>query len=98
MLQPEYSRAADAALNRIEHDPSRKKLWNAICDAIDLVCDRPDSAEARKEAMHLHGRSLTVWKVPVSTPWEDRDWVLLWFPSGEEAVILYVGEESFQTE
>jgi len=51
VLDPKYEEHADAILDKIQHDPSRQALWNAICDAIDLICDHPDSAEARREAV-----------------------------------------------
>ena len=53
MLEPAYGEHVVPVLDKIEHDPSRRALWNAICDAIDLVCDQPDSAEARREAIRL---------------------------------------------
>jgi len=33
VLEPEYGEHVIPVLDRIEHDPTRQALWNAICDA-----------------------------------------------------------------
>jgi hypothetical protein len=95
VLEPSFSEHANAALQKLEHDRSRKALWNAICDAVDLVCERSDSAEARLEAVRLPS-GLTVWQVPIRCRVEDDDWVLLWHRDGDDAVIHYVGNAMFR--
>ena len=95
MLNPAYGKHVIVALDKIEFDPSRRALWNAICDAIDLVCDRPDGAQARREALRLPSGK-TVWQVPIRRFLEDDDWVLLWYLDGAEAVIVYVGSRMFR--
>ncbi len=95
MLEPAYGEHVVPVLDKIEHDPTRRPLWNAICDAVDLICDHPDSAEARREALRLPSGA-TVWQVPIRCYVEDDDWVLLWFPDGEDAVVTYVGSRSFR--
>jgi hypothetical protein len=95
VLEPTYGEHVTPVLDKIEHDPTRRALWNAICDAIDLVCDHPDSAEARREALRLPSGT-TVWQVPIHCYIEDDDWVLLWFPDGGDAVITYVGSRMFR--
>jgi hypothetical protein len=95
VLEPSYGAYASAALDKIEKDRIRRKLWNAICDAIDLVCDRPDSAEARLEAVRLPS-GLTIWQIPIRCPVEEDNWVLLWHRDGEEAVIHYIGSSIFR--
>ena len=94
MLDPKYEEQADAILDKIQHDPSRQALWNAICNAIDLVCDHPDSAEARREAVRTP--RFTMWQVPIKCRTEDDDWVLLWRPNGTDAEILYIGSRMFR--
>jgi hypothetical protein len=89
VLDPMYEERAAATLDQIEHDPSRRALWNAICDAIDLVCDHPDSAEARREAIRT--LSQPVWQVPIRCRVEDDDWVMWWRPVKSEAHIYYIG-------
>lgn len=95
MLEPVYGKHAAVVLDQVEHDPGRRALWDAICDAIDLVCDHPDSAEARREALRLPSGA-TVWQVPIRCRLEDDDWVLLWAPDGDDAVITYVGSRLFR--
>ena len=93
MLEPRYSSEAAEALDRIEADPSRWRLWDAIADVIDLICDHPESAGARRERVRIFQRKdLAVWKVPIRAPWEDQDWSLIWYRDDDEAVVLYVGD------
>jgi hypothetical protein len=94
LLEPSYEAEVFPILDKIESDPGRRPLWNPICDAIDLVCDHPESAEARREALRLPSGA-TVWQVPIRCRVEDDDWVLLWFPDGHDAVIAYVGSLMF---
>jgi len=89
VLDPKYEERAAATLDQIEPDLSRKALWNAICDAIDLVCDHPESAEARRESIRTLGQQ--VWQVPIRCRTEDDDWVLWWRPEKSEAHIFYIG-------
>jgi hypothetical protein len=95
MLEPVYGDHVVLVLDKIEHDPGRRALWNAICDAIDLVCDHPESAEARREAIRLPSGA-TLWQVPIRCYVEDDDWVLLWHQDGDDAVISYVGSRTFR--
>lgn len=95
MLEPAYGEHVVPVLDKIEHDPTRQAMWNAICDAIDLVCDNPTSAEARREAIRLPSGTM-LWQVPIRCRVEDEDWVLLWHPDGDEAAIEYVGSNLFR--
>jgi hypothetical protein len=95
VLEPAYGEHVLPVLDKIENDLSRRALWNAICDAIDLVCDRPDSAEARREAIRLPSGA-TLWQVPIHCYIEDDDWVLLWHPEESDAVISYIGSRMFR--
>jgi hypothetical protein len=88
--EPVYDQLAAATLDKLEHDPSRRVLWDAICDAIDLVCDHPDSAEARRQALSLPSGE-RVWLVPIDSRREDENWALLWRRVGDDAAIHSVG-------
>lgn len=46
-----YSRQAGEAPDKIEADPVATALWNALCDALDLIIDHPDSAPTRRAAL-----------------------------------------------
>jgi hypothetical protein len=83
---PLYSPQAAAALDKLEADAAAGDLWNAVCDALDLILDRPGSAQARREALHT-AAGTTIWKVPVRAPRETDDWVVLW-AYGEHGRIL----------
>lgn len=95
MLEPFYGVDVAATLDKIESDPGRRPLWNAICDAIDLVCEHPDSAQARREAVRIVGTDATLWQVRIRRV-EDDDWVMLWFPDGLDASIEYIGPRLFR--
>ena len=86
--EPAYSPQAAAAIDRLEAS-SDIELYDAVCDAIDLICDHGDSAEARRQ-QYRTARGTPVWKVAVRT--RRDDWVILWWPSGRDARIFYVGE------
>lgn len=85
--EPLYSPAAAAALEALERG-SDDDLDDAVCDAIDLVCDHGDSAEARREQLRT-ATGTAVWKVTVRT--RHDDWVILWSPVEQEAQIYYLG-------
>jgi hypothetical protein len=94
-LDPDYSERAEQFLDEIEKDPDRRPLWDAVCDAIDLVCDQPGSKQARRESIrHVFDR--TVWEVAIRCPAEDDNHVLIWYPDGANAVILYIGPRPFR--
>jgi hypothetical protein len=95
VLEPAYGEPVVLILDKIENDPTRRALWNAICDAIDLICDHPDSGEARRDELNTT-HSKTVWQVPIRCPIEDDNWVLLWYPDGPDAKIVYVGSGLFR--
>jgi hypothetical protein len=59
-------------------------------DAIDLICDAPTSAEARREALRTPNGQ-TIWKVPVRCYALSEGWVVLWQPRGDDALIAYIG-------
>ena len=89
-LEPVYSPDASKQLDRLEDDPSQGALWEAVVDAIDLICDAPTSAEARRGALRTPNGQ-TVWKVPVRCHIPDEDWVVLWQPRDKDALIAYIG-------
>ena len=77
----------DAALDSLESGTD-DKLLNAVCDAIDVICDSPGDRQARAEQLRTT-TGTPVWKVAVRT--HSEDWVVLWWPRGEFADIYYIG-------
>jgi len=49
-LEPNYSAQASAALDMLESGTD-DKLLNAVCDAIDLICDHSGDRRARTERL-----------------------------------------------
>jgi hypothetical protein len=86
-LEPNYSPQASAALDALEIGAD-DKLLNAVCDAIDLICDHLGDRRARAEQLRTTART-PVWKVPVRTSADD--WVVLWWPRDGFADIYYIG-------
>ena len=86
--EPYYSPDVELILNGLEKG-SDTRLLNAVCDAIDLICDHGDSAKARAE-MLITKAGTHIWKTPV----RDRrfDWCVLWEPQDGLAVIYFIGE------
>jgi hypothetical protein len=64
------------------------KLLDAVCDAIDLICDHPGDRTARAEQLRT-AAGTPLWKIAVRTSADD--WVVLWWPRGELADICYIG-------
>ena len=89
-LDPRYSPQAAEQLDRLAADPATGSLYDAVCDAIDLICDHPRSAEARRESLRTQAGN-TVWRVPVRYFRDEESWLLLWQPLGEEALIACIG-------
>jgi len=85
--EPLLSQPAADALDELEAG-NDGELYDAVCDAIDLICDRGDSAEARREQLRT-AAGTPLWKVAVRT--RHADWIVLWWPSGNDAGIFYVG-------
>jgi hypothetical protein len=91
VLHPRYKPLVERVLDQIDHDEKRVALWNAVADAIDLVCDEPGSAQARHERVDFPERGMVLFKVPIRT--RDEDWMLLWHQYEDEAVFEYLGPE-----
>jgi plasmid stabilization system protein ParE len=86
-----YSRQASETLDKIEADPEASHLWNALCDALDLIIDHPDSAQARRAALRT-AAGTTVWYVTVRAPRETDDWMVLWqHNEADQILIAYIG-------
>ena len=86
--EPYYSPDVELILNGLEKG-SDTRLLNAVCDAIDLICDQGDSAKARAE-MLITKAGTHIWKTPVR---DGRfDWCVLWEPQDGLAVIYFIGE------
>ncbi len=98
MLEPDYTEDAEAALDAIEKDPDRWRLWDAVCDTLHRICAEPGSAEVKRDGLRLFDpKGAVAWRAPVWCPSEDRDWEVLWYQDGGNAVILYVGDDSYRT-
>jgi hypothetical protein len=88
VLEPNYSKQASAALDALEVGAD-VELWNAVCDAVDLVCDHPGDRRGRAEQLKTTAGT-PMWKVLVRT--RHDDWVVLWWPRGKVADIYYIGQ------
>lgn len=90
MLEPDYGKQAAATCDAIEGDPRRAKLWDSICDTIELVCDHPGSAPARQGRID-DSEGVTWWIANIPAPGEPGPWRLIWRQDGNDAVIGYIG-------
>lgn len=89
-----FSPGAANALDELDADPANDRLVDAIWDVVDLVSERPNSAEARRRALRTP-KGHSVWLVPI--PYRRSDtWVLLWQTRGEDALIAYIGPDDFR--
>ena len=86
--QPSYTEQVEKVLDQLVADAD-VQLLNAVCDAIDLICDHGDTAAARREQL-LTLIEILVWKVAVRD--SRSNWSVLWWPQGEIARIYYIGE------
>ena len=86
--EPHYSIEVELVLNGLELG-SDARLLNAVCDAIDLICDQGDSAKARRK-MLLTKSGTHIWKTPVKD--NRHDWCILWEPRDRLAIIHFIGE------
>jgi hypothetical protein len=85
--EPGYSQQAIDALDQLAAG-SDDELYDAVCAAIDLICDHGDTAEARREQLRT-ARGTPVWKVAVRT--RHDDWAVLWWPEGGDAHVYFIG-------
>lgn len=90
MTASEYGEGVAEQLDAIEFDDSRRPLWNAICDALDTIFDKPDSIDARKRRLDTRN-GVTAWLVPLRDTREDQNWAVLWSEVEEGPLIVYVG-------
>ncbi len=90
-----FSPEADQVLDELERDDSKDTLVNAIWDILDLITEKPGSAQARHRALRTTGGH-SVWLVPVRGLYEDKAWVVLWQPRDEDALIAYIGPADFR--
>ena len=86
--EPHYSVDVEIILNGLAQG-SDTRLLNAVCNAIDLVCDHGDSAKARAE-MLITKAGTHFWKTQVRD--HRYDWCVLWEPREEFAIIHFIGE------
>jgi hypothetical protein len=93
-MTPLFSPDAEGILGELEKDPANDRLVDAIWDTIDLITEQPDSASARRRALRTTAGH-SIWLVPVRLRHNDKLWVILWQPRGEDALIAYIGPEDF---
>ncbi len=91
-----FSPDADRVLDELGKDAKNDRLLDAIWDTVDLITKQPASASARRRALRTPGGH-SVWLVPVPVHHEDEQWVLLWQPRGDDALIPYIGPEDFRS-
>lgn len=96
MLEPSYGgrRRPHPRQDRVWFDPKTTLERHLRRHRPRLRPPRQRRGSAR-EALRLPSGA-TVWQVPVRSRVEDDDWVLLWFPDGDDAVIAYVGSRMFR--
>jgi hypothetical protein len=90
-----FSPEADEILDELERDASKDTLVDAIWNVLDLIVEKPGSAQARYRALRTTGGH-SVWLVPVHGLYEDEAWVVLWQPRNEDALIAYIGPADFR--
>ena len=90
-----FSPEAGEALDELEKDAADAGLVDAIWDVLDLIRERPGSAQARYRALRTAGGH-SVWLVPVRGRYEDEVWVVLWQPRDDDALIAFIGPEDFR--
>lgn len=86
--EPAYTEDVKRALFKLQIG-SDLRLLHAVCDAIDLICDRGNSREARVELLVTENGN-KAFRVPVRD--SRYDWCLLWWPKGAVAHVYYIGE------
>ncbi|MHB8452594.1 MAG: hypothetical protein ACYDAQ_19380 [Mycobacteriales bacterium] len=79
-----HEHEAASALTKLEADAS-DQLWNHICDAIDLLIERPDSRAARAEELRGRGGK-AVWKIDVFD--RSDNWVILWHHDTQGGIVI----------
>jgi hypothetical protein len=90
VLEPEYGIGVNEALDRVEFNEERAKLWDSIVAAIQMVCDNPGSKVARRYSLPIPNGT-TIWRVPIPAPGEDQRWSMLWEERAGTALIHYIG-------
>ena len=90
-----FSPEAGRVLDELERDASKNTLVDAIWDVLDLIIEKPGSAQVRYRALRIAGGH-SVWLVPVHGLYEDEAWVVLWQPRNEDALIAYIGSADFR--
>ena len=94
-MNPRFSPDAERILDELEKEPANEQFIDAIWDTIDLITEQPESAAARRRALRTtSGHS--IWLVPVSLRHNEELWVILWQPRDDDALIAYIGPESFR--
>jgi hypothetical protein len=94
-MNPLFSWDAHYVLDELEKDPANDRFVDAIWDIIDLVLEQPDSAAARRRALRSpEGHS--IWLIPIPMWHNDKQWVILWQPRDDDALVAYIGPDDFR--
>lgn len=90
----EYSPTAAAQLDALE-ETADDQTWDAICDALELIDQHADSAQARREEI-TGSNGKKMWKVPVRSQSAD-DLAVLWGhgTSSGSCYVVFVGVMPF---
>ncbi len=84
----EYASEAAAQLDALEQSAD-DQTWDAICDALDLIDQHPQSAQARREEI-TGSNGKRMWKVPVRSQSVD-DLAVLWSRGSPSDYVVFVG-------
>ncbi|WP_219070882.1 hypothetical protein [Candidatus Mycobacterium methanotrophicum] len=84
----EYAPEAAVQLDALEQSAD-DQTWDAICDALDLIDQHADSAQARREEI-TGSNGMRMWKVPVRSKSVD-DLAVLWSRVSAGDYVVFVG-------
>jgi hypothetical protein len=81
----------EEALDDIENDPGKDKLWNLIARTLNLICDHPESQQARRSM--LRRPDGFAWLVELREPSETVNYAIIWSEAPQGlARFHYVGQ------
>lgn len=91
MEDEEYGEGVPEQLDKIEFDPARRPLWEAVVDAINEIFDHPESARSREHLIKTTA-GLDVFRVPLRVRSEPENNSVLWgYNERGNPTILNVG-------
>lgn len=84
----EYSPEAAAQLDALEQSAD-DQTWGAICDALELIDQQSDNAQARREEI-TGSNGMRMWRVPVRSVSVDG-LAVLWSRTPAGDYVVFVG-------